>query len=188
MQTMSTQHMGNSVSEILLVLKGEPQTSNQSVKPSEHIQLLISLDGKLSVKEDSNKTINFQLTGYFFLDLEDNKTLHFASEMLFLKHKILIVGFTQTLWYAAMALPTMNLSQISMDLNNFKVKTLELSFLAVFGRDCFLQTANESFLQKSRCFYGDADVSVNPGNYHKNYLEGCSQCQYIEYSVFGTGL
>ena len=164
----------------ILVLKGTPQASNQNIEPSnfqaESIQLVVPLEGKSSLQDDYNKTINFQLTGDFLIDLEDNKTLHFSSEMSFLKHNILIAGFTQNPWSAALALPTLNLSQISMranvDLESFKVKTLELSSLAVFGRDCFLQTANESLFQKSRCFYGDADISVNPSDYHENYLEG----------------
>lgn len=166
-----------------LVLLGTPQNNNPTPDPVnfqvQKVQLLIPLivnSSSTQNNSESNKTINFQLLGDFLLSLEDNKTLHFKSQMSFLKDRIVITGLTEVPWSSALALPPLNLSQISMqayvDLVSFQVKGLQLSSLAVFGRDCFLQTSNESIFQKSRCFYGDADITVNPNDYHQNYLEG----------------
>ena len=167
-----------------LRLIGKPQkhTSGVIVEPvsftPEHIKLEIPLTDNINLLEEYEEasSLNFELLGDFSLNIENNGTLHFTSELDFLNSKIVVHGASPSLWSSALDLHTLNLSQISMhgrlDANSWRLLGLQIGSLAVFGRDCFLQTVNDSLFQRSRCFYGNADVTADYQDYNNNYLEG----------------
>lgn len=167
-----------------LVLLGHPPviSTGRRVEPRdfqpEHVRLSIPLrNANNETTKESSNAINFELTGDFTVAVENNKTLHFYdSKMDFYLTKIAITGQMQETWTSALNVATLNLSQLSaqayLSLDTLEIRSLSVSALAVFGRDCFLQTSEKSLFQNSRCFFGDVDLSLDYQDYRNNYLEG----------------
>ena len=176
-----------------LELFGKPPVSETRKNPENFQPLSIKLEFPLSFTESLNDDsfINFALIGDFALPIEQNKTLHFSSELSFQPSAILLTGSSSSIWSSALELNPLNLSQISLkgrlSLDTYLIKNLEIGSLAVFGRDCFLMTSDESLFQKSRCFYGNADLTADYKEFKNNFLEGYFPNANI-WNILFTGL
>lgn len=161
-----------------LNLIGKPQKIDGRVQPINFTPQKVKLHIPLSSthnNETSIPLINFQLVGDFVLALENNKTLRFNSEITFTS-RIRITGNSENIWYSGLDLNALNLTQLTMhghiNKETYSLNNLDLGSLAIFGRECFLQTLNENLFQNSRCFYGNVDLTADYQDYHNNYMEG----------------